>query len=81
MKRDIMIRPPERKSILRHLVKPSSAIPILNGKMKLISYLFSREATYIVSYRFLFEATGGAREVWCACRQAGRETICKTSIA
>jgi hypothetical protein len=61
MKRDIMIWSPERKSILWHLVKPSSPDPALDGKLMLIWYRFSHEATIIISYRFLFEAIGKSR--------------------
>jgi len=58
MKEDISIWIQKRKSIVGPLVKSSSIGPSLNGKLILISYQFSLEATYIISYRFLREATG-----------------------
>ena len=58
MKEDIRIWIQKRKSIVGPLVKSSSIGTSLNGKLILISYRFSREATYIISYRFLCEATG-----------------------
>ncbi len=47
-----------RKSIVGHLVKPSFTRSPLNGKLPLIWYRFSHDATYTISYRFLREATG-----------------------
>ena len=57
-KGDTRICPGPIKSIVGHLVKSSSLPLPLNGKLILISYRFSYEATYIVLYRFLCEATG-----------------------
>jgi hypothetical protein len=76
MKRDIMIWPPERKSILRHLVTPSSPDPGLDGKLMLIWYRFPHEATIIISYRFLFEVIGQSVLADSTVRICGRQ--CKT---
>ena len=47
-----------RKSVVGRPVKSASPGLTLNAKLILISYRFSYEATYIISYRFLCEATG-----------------------
>ena len=57
-KGDIRIWIKRRKPILWHLVRSAFPRRPLNGKLILISYRFSYEATYSTSYRFLCEATG-----------------------
>lgn len=58
MRGDTKLWLPERKSIVGHLARSSFVQSTTNGKLMLISYRFSHEATNITSYRFLFEATG-----------------------
>ena len=58
MRGDITVWAVTRKSIVGHLVKPPFPTLPLNGKLPLIWYRFSHEATIPISYRFLREATG-----------------------